>query len=175
MTALTDIKAISPTANAKATSIAKGAQITNMMNLLAQRVVEMQRMVQDIVKLHPPTTRSVTIGGTAHAGDVLTLSITPSGGSLIAITYTMATGDTLQVGAINLANLVNANSALQFAGITASAPVAGVSNLSYGLTPTVSGAVAGGGATTTLTVGSASSGADSTNLTALNSVLAELL
>jgi hypothetical protein len=131
MTVKTDAQAITPTANAKSTSIAKG--------------------------------------------DLLTLNITPSGGSLVALTYTMASGDTLQPAAINLANAVNGNAAVAFGGVSATAPVAGVFNLSYGLTPTVSASVTGGGATTTLTVGSASGGADATNLASLNTLLGELL
>ena len=105
----------------------------------------------------------------------MTLNITPSGGNLVALTYTMTAADTLQSAAINLANSVNGNAAIAFGGITATAPASGVFNLSYGLTPTVSASVTGGGATTTLTVGSASGGADPTNLTALNTLLGELL
>jgi hypothetical protein len=175
MTVKSDAVAITPTANAKSVSVAKGSQFTDMMTLVASRASELQTLVKETIKLHPPTTRSVTVGGTAHTGDLLTLNITPSGGSLVALTYTMASGDTLQSAAINLATSVNGNAALQFGGVTATAPAAGVFNLSYGLTPTVSASVTGGGATTTLTVGSASGGADATNLTSLNTLLGELL
>ena len=59
--------------------------------------------------------------------------------------------------------------------ITASAPVAGVFTVSYGLTPTITSSVGGSSPTDTLTVGSASGGSDAANLTALNNVLSELL
>jgi hypothetical protein len=175
MTVKADAQAITPTANAKSVSVARGSQLTDAMTLVATRASELQVLVKEVIKLHPMTTRPITIGGTAHTGDLLTLNITASGGSLIALTYTMTAADTLQSAAINLANSVNGNAALQFGGVTATAPVAGVFNLSYGLTPVVSASVTGGGATTTLTVGSASGGADATNLTALNTLLGELL
>lgn len=102
--------------------------------------------------------KSVTIGGTAHVGDTLNLNITPNGGSLIALSYVLLGPDTLNTAAIALAALVNGNATLQAAGIVADTPSAGVFNLHYtGTAPAVTGNVTGGGATTTLTVGSAAS------------------
>lgn len=102
-------------------------------------------------------TQSLTLGGTAHVGDVLHLSVTPSGGTLQALTYTLTGGDTLQTAAVALAALVNASATLLAANIVADTPSAGVFNLHFGsVAPTVSVSVTGGSATTTLTAGSVS-------------------
>jgi hypothetical protein len=99
--------------------------------------------------------KSVTVGGTAHVGDTLNLNITPNGGSLVALSYVLLGPDTLNTAAIALAALVNGNATLQAAGIEADTPSAGVFNLHYtGTAPTVSSSVTGGGATTTLAIGS---------------------
>lgn len=100
--------------------------------------------------------RPVTIGGTAHTGDLLTLNVTPSGGVLTAVTYAMLVTDTLNTGAAALAAAVNNNAYLATQGINADTPIAGVFNLHYnGTAPTVTGAVTGGGATTTMVVATA--------------------
>jgi hypothetical protein len=94
---------------------------------------------------------AVTVGGTAHVGDTLTLTITPPATSAIPIAYVMLGGDTLQTAAVALAALVNANAALKTLGYVADVPTAGVFHLHYpGTAPTTSAVVTGGGATTTL-------------------------
>jgi hypothetical protein len=102
--------------------------------------------------------KSVTVGGVAHVGDVLTLNITPNGGSLVALAFTTPAGPTLQGDALALQALVNGNTTLQAAGITADTPIAGVFNIHYlaAAVPTITGVVTGAGATTTLTIGGAS-------------------
>jgi hypothetical protein len=46
--------------------------------------------------------QTCTLAGTAHATDVPTLSITPAGGSLVTIAYTMTAADTLAGVAVTL-------------------------------------------------------------------------
>lgn len=102
------------------------------------------------------STQLITVGGTAHAADVLTLAITPQGGTLQTITYAMLNADTLPTGAIGLAAAVNASAVLAAAGINADTPVAGAFKLHWsGTAPTVVASVTGGGATTTLTAAAA--------------------
>lgn len=97
--------------------------------------------------------RPYTVGGTPHVGDVLTLAITPNGGTLTNISYTMLVTDTLITAATALAALVNANSYLASQGINSDSTGTATNNLHYnGTAPTVAGSVTGGGATTTLTV-----------------------
>jgi hypothetical protein len=93
-------------------------------------------------------TQQITVGGTAHAGDVLTETFV---GPNLVVTYQMQAGDTIQTGAVGLANQINANVILQANGISADTPVGGVFKLHYGVQPTsVSASVTGVGATTTL-------------------------
>jgi hypothetical protein len=60
----------------------------------------------------------VVVGGTAHATDVPTLSITPAGGSLVTIAYTM-TADSipLATGAITLGRMVGSNPLCRLRGL----------------------------------------------------------
>jgi glycine/D-amino acid oxidase-like deaminating enzyme len=53
MTALSDIKAISPTANAKAVVTAKGADINALMAMAQQHAGDLKVVVAQIVALHP--------------------------------------------------------------------------------------------------------------------------
>src|ERR1035437_2380401 len=101
--------------------------------------------------------RAVTVAGTARGTDVLTLTITPSGGSAVALVYTMSGTDTVNSGAVALQALVNANSNLLAAGIAADTASTGVFNIHYptASVATVSGAVTGAGATTTLVAAAA--------------------
>jgi hypothetical protein len=97
----------------------------------------------------------VTVGGTAHTGDTLNLSITPpSPGVLVALTYALTASDTLQTAATALAALINTNAALLAFGYAADTSSAGAFKLHYpGTAPSTSASVTGGGATTTLTAG----------------------
>lgn len=52
-TALTDTKAITPTANAKAVVAAKGQDITGLMLQLQIKIAETQVLVKQIIALHP--------------------------------------------------------------------------------------------------------------------------
>jgi hypothetical protein len=108
------------------------------------------------------TGETVVVGGTAHTGDVLNLTVTSSAltGSPITVSYTMKAGDTLATGAVGLAAAVNANAVLAAAAIVA-LPVSSGEFEVYqptALSPqaTFSESVTGGGATTTLTLGSGS-------------------
>lgn len=102
--------------------------------------------------------KQVTVAGTAHVGDVLTITITPNGGSAVPLAFTSPAVPTVQADALALQALVNGNATLAAAGITADTPVAGVFNIHYpaAAVATVAGVVTGGGATTTLTVAGAS-------------------
>jgi hypothetical protein len=53
MTALTDIKAITPTANAKAVVSAKGSDIAGLMAHAQVKAAELQVLVKQIIALHP--------------------------------------------------------------------------------------------------------------------------
>ena len=115
------------------------------------------------------TRRSVTLGGTAQINDTLGLTITPNGGSAAVFSYALLNTDTLQTAAVALAALVNADTGLIAAGITASAPSAGAFNVQYSaaIAPTVSGAVTGTTPTTTLTVGAAAATSASLQIAAV--------
>lgn len=89
-------------------------------------------------------TRVITIGGTITAADIVTLSITPSGGSQVNVSYTVAGGDTTQIIAAALAAAINANATLIAANITASAAATSAFKLHYfGTAPTVASSVSG--------------------------------
>ena len=96
--------------------------------------------------------KAVTVGGTAHVGDILTLTITPQGGTATPLVFTSPASPSLQNDALALQALVNANPYLASQGITADTPIAGVFNIHYptAAVATVVGAVTGTGATTTL-------------------------
>lgn len=105
--------------------------------------------------------KSVTVAGTPHAGDVLTLTITPTTGGATAtpIVYTVpASPPTVQNIALAIQALVNANVYLAAQSISADTPSGGVFNIHYptASVATVAAAVTGGGATTTMVAGSAS-------------------
>jgi hypothetical protein len=53
MTTLTDIKAITPTANAKSVVQAKGADISSLMLQLQQHASELQVIVRQVIAVHP--------------------------------------------------------------------------------------------------------------------------
>lgn len=93
----------------------------------------------------------LTVGGTAHVGDVLTLNVTPvvpGGGTLTSITYTLVDGDTLQSAAAAIVALVNANEYLASKNVFAGAATAGVFDI-YSPAATLATSVTGSGATTT--------------------------
>lgn len=53
MTTLTDIKAVTPTANAKTVVATKGGDITTLMALAQQHAAELQAIVREIIARHP--------------------------------------------------------------------------------------------------------------------------
>jgi hypothetical protein len=53
MTALTDAKAIAPTANAKSVVAAKGADVNGLMLLVQQHCAELLALVKQTIALHP--------------------------------------------------------------------------------------------------------------------------
>jgi len=53
MTTLTETKAITPTANAKAVISASGADVTALMALVQQHCIELRALVSQVIKLHP--------------------------------------------------------------------------------------------------------------------------
>jgi hypothetical protein len=109
----------------------------------------------------------VTVGGTAHAGDTLTLNITLAGSAVTPPPhYTLTASDTLAEAATALAAAINSNTNLKAAKISADTPAGSAFNLNFGLAaPPVTASVTGAGATTTLTLGSAGSTAPTGPLT----------
>lgn len=102
------------------------------------------------------STQLITVAGTAKVGDILTLAVTPNGGVLQTITYTMIVGDTTQTGAVGLAAAINASVVLAAAGINADTPTAGAFKLHWnGTSPTVAASVTGPSPTDTLTAATA--------------------
>jgi hypothetical protein len=56
VTALTDTKAIVPTANAKLVISANyGTDVTSLMLLIQQHIVELRGLVSQLIKIHPTT------------------------------------------------------------------------------------------------------------------------
>jgi hypothetical protein len=167
------------TANAKNVSLTRGAAIDAMMLSVQQHAIELQKKVVDVLKLHPPVTRSLTVGGTIHTGDNLNIAITPQFGSATTTTYVLLAGDTLASAAASLFGLINQgpnSPTLANATVSATALNSAVFNIQYNVPPaSISVSVTGGGATTTLSLGSVSGGTDATNLAALNTLLGELL
>ncbi len=110
------------------------------------------------------TTRALTIGGTATAGDTVTLIFTSTVivGSPVSVVYTVAAGNTLAIIANGLAALVTNQAALANAGISAAPDSAGsaVLNLYWQGqdTVTVTRSISGG-ATVTATLGAVVQGA----------------
>lgn len=105
-----------------------------------------------------PGGETVTLGGTAHTGDVLNLTLTSTAltGSPITVSYAVLSSDTLATAAIGLCAAFNSNAV--FAAANVFAQVTGnvvsvfqPSTLSPQATFSVS--VTGSGATTTLTLG----------------------
>jgi len=60
MTALADIKAVAPTANAKASISAKGADVTALMAAAQIKAAELKVLVAQIVALHPAGDSNLT-------------------------------------------------------------------------------------------------------------------
>jgi RHS repeat-associated protein len=103
------------------------------------------------------STHNVTVGGTVHVNDVLTVTIrnaTLTGGGAISKSHTVASGDTLSSIAATLAGAINGDANLTGKGVTASATnqVIAISSLS-GHPTTYAVSVTGTGATTTLSAG----------------------
>jgi hypothetical protein len=167
------------TAVAKATSVARGAHFDSLMTSVQLSATELQRKVVEVLKLHPPVTRSVTVGGTAHAGDTLNIAVTPVFGAAVTASYTLTAGDTLATAAASLLAQVNLGPAapvLSNATITATGLSGAVFNLQYNVAPSaLTVSVTGTGATTTLTLGAVTGSTDATNLNSLNTLLGELL
>ena len=60
MTALSDIKAVAPTANAKASVQAKGADVTALMAAALLKAAELKVLVAQIIALHPSGDANLT-------------------------------------------------------------------------------------------------------------------
>lgn len=121
-----------------------------------------------------PTSASntATIGGTAHTGDVCTITFTSSAlaGSPIGVVYTVLNTDTLASIAAAFAALINARQVLAAAGIYAIAVGAVVSIYQpTALSPqvTFTQSVTGGGATTTITLSTGAAATGGITLAAL--------
>jgi hypothetical protein len=97
MTFKTDLAACVPTATAKAAFLAKGANITQLVENLQQHAAEMQQKLRQVISIHPNdsvisatvnagssggTNRPVTITGTTGTGTKFTARGNISGGAL---------------------------------------------------------------------------------------------
>jgi len=106
--------------------------------------------------------RTLTLGGTVTAGDVLTVTFASSDivGTPVSVTWTTGAAQTLTMVAKNIVSAINSNVALANAKISASSSGAVVTINWYthiaALTTTVG---TSGGATTTMTLGSVTNGA----------------
>jgi hypothetical protein len=152
MTFKSDLAAIVPTAAAKAAFMAKGANISQLIQNLQQHAAEMQRQLQQVISLHP---NDSVVGATVNAGG--------SGGTNGPVTITGTTG----TGTKFTARGVISGGAL--------ASITSITNAgSYSVDPTSLSAepVTGGGlsgATVSLTMSG-----DNAILASLNAALAEL-
>ena len=61
MTALSDIKAIAPSANAKVVVAAKATDITSLMALMMQHCSELQAIVRQVIAVYPTTVADATM------------------------------------------------------------------------------------------------------------------
>jgi hypothetical protein len=97
MTFKTDLAACVPTSTAKAAFMAKGANISQLIQNLQQHAAEMQQMLRQVISLHPNdsvisatvnaggsggTNGQVTITGTTGTGTKFTAKGNISGGAL---------------------------------------------------------------------------------------------
>ena len=60
MTALSDIKAVAPTANAKSVVSAKGADVSALMAAATLKAAELKVLVAQIIALHPAGDANLT-------------------------------------------------------------------------------------------------------------------
>jgi hypothetical protein len=159
---------------AKTAAVARGAGLDQMGAAVQAKVQDLIFTLREYAKLHPPISRTLTVAGTAKAGDVLTLTFTPLGGSSTTASYTMTGADTLITGALGLANAINAASGVST--IVATFAGTAVLTISYNLVPSsISASVGGSSPTDTLTLAAPTGSTDVTNLTNICNALAELL
>jgi hypothetical protein len=60
MTALTDLSAISLTSTAKAAALKKGVDLAGLVTLAKEHVMELQRVLNSVISLHPTTGADAT-------------------------------------------------------------------------------------------------------------------
>ena len=154
MTLKTDVAAIAPTATATKAFAAAGSSFNMLLATLQQHAIEMQALVKQLIAYHPT---DAVISATVHAGG--------SGGTngVVTITGTSETGTKFK-----------ANGTISGGALTGPLTIARAGDC-YTVQPTSLTAepVSGGGlsgAQVSLTMTG-----DSINLTALNSILSELL
>lgn len=107
------------------------------------------------------TRRTITLGGTVTAGDVLTVTFSGADvtGTPVAVTYTTGASQSLTMVGNGLEAAINDNDSLRASNISAIGR-SGVVTIHYPYGATVSVAVStSGGATTTMTLGDATGGA----------------
>jgi hypothetical protein len=152
MTVLTDLKAIAPTATAKAAFNAAGSNITNALLALEQGVVELQAQLRQVLSFHP---KDAVMRATVNAG----------GGSgtagLQTVTGTTGTGVKFTARGI-------------VSGGALTGPLTIVSGGSYTADPTLTGEAVTGGGLTGCTLNLTMTG-DLAVYNSLNSILSELL
>jgi hypothetical protein len=108
MTFKTDLAAIVPTAAAKAAFLAKGANISQLIQTLLTQATEMQHQLKQVISLHPNdgvvsatvnaggsggTNGPVTITGTTGAGTKFTARGNISGGALTGALTIITSGN----------------------------------------------------------------------------------
>jgi hypothetical protein len=102
-------------------------------------------------------TQQVTIGGTVAGGTTQTINITPSGGTLTAISYLTQVSDTTQLIAVALAAAINANAYLQSQNILADTAASSIFRIHFGSPAPAIASVPGGSTTITVAVAATTS------------------
>jgi hypothetical protein len=176
MTVKADAAAFSPSATAKSVALTKGGSLDMHLAGIQTKALELQVAVENAMKAHPAISRTLTVGGTAHATDSLNFVFTPINGTSTTLSYVLVSGDTLISAASALATVINASGIAANATISAAFVGTAVLNISYNVVPSaISVNVSGGAPTTTLALGSVSGSTDNNNLAALSTLLGELL
>lgn len=153
MTVKTDVLAITPTPTATKAFAAAGSSFGMLLGALQQHAIEMQALAKQLIAYHPT---DAVISATVHAGG--------SGGTTGVVTVTGTTGTGTKF---------KANGTISGGALTGPLTIANSGSYTVQPTSLTAESVAGGGLTGAQ-VSLVMTG-DSINLTALNSILSELL
>jgi hypothetical protein len=146
MTALADLKAVTPTATAKTAFATKGASLSVMLVSIQQDVAELQQKIKQVIADHPNdsvlsatvnaggsggTNGNVTITGTTGTGVRFTARGTISGGALTgALTIVNAGSYTTDPTSLTAEPVTGGNLTGASVGLTMSGDTANLTSLS---------------------------------------------